>query len=284
MIDEHWAELGEYGSMRKNLDTEFFSAPSPRVMAHRGASAQYPENTMPAFRAAAETQSVDYIELDVHCTRDGHVVVVHDEGLSRIASDDRLIAEMTMAELETVDAGFNFFVRGDFPFRAKGIRVPKLEQVLKSWPAMRFVIELKPRDPAIADAALEVVRATKMGHRVLFASEHLAPIARVRMLAPEIPSNLPAPEIAAFVQALPSATPYTGDGDALQIPPEYRGIKLATPEVIAAAHRNGLEVHVWTVNDQAQMEELLSLGVDGIITDHPSRLVAVLRSPRQPDC
>ncbi|MBV8774726.1 MAG: glycerophosphodiester phosphodiesterase [Deltaproteobacteria bacterium] len=269
--------------MRKALDTDFFSAPSPRVMAHRGASAEYPENTIPAFRAAAETQAVDYIELDVHCTRDGHVVVVHDEGLSRIASDDRLIAEMTMAEIDTVDAGFNFSVNGDWPFRAKMVRVPKLEEVLKSWPAMRFIIELKPRDPAIADAALEVVRATGMGRQVLFASEHVAPIARVRMLAPEIPSNLPAPEIAAFIQALRSSKRYAGDGDALQIPPEYRGIKLATREVVAAAHLNDLEVHVWTVNDQAQMEELLSLGVDGIITDHPSRLVALLRSHRQRD-
>jgi glycerophosphoryl diester phosphodiesterase len=273
--------MGESGAMRKGLDTDFFAVPLPRVIAHRGDSAEYPENTMPAFRAAVETRA-DYIELDVHLTRDGQVVVVHDEGLSRIASDDRLVVEMTMAELETIDAAFNFAPAADgWLLRGLGIRVPKLEEVLKSWPTLRFVIEFKPRDPAIADSALEVVRAAGMERRVLFASEHLAPIARARLLAPRIPTNLPAAEIVSFIQTLPSR-PYAGAGDALQIPPEYRGIKLATREVIAAAHRSGLEVHVWTINDQAEMEEMLSLGVDGIITDYPSRLLALLRS-RQPE-
>jgi glycerophosphoryl diester phosphodiesterase len=267
--------------MRKELDTDFFAAPRPRAIAHRGASAEYPENTMPAFRAAVE-HGADYIELDVHCTRDGEVVVVHDERLSRIASDDRLIAEMTMAELEAADAAFNFTCDGGWPLRGQGIRVPRLAEVLESWPALHFVIEFKPRESVIADATLEVVRRARMERRVLFASERLAPIARVRTLAPQIPTNLPLTEVVAFVQTLPSgAPPYTGTGDALQIPPEYQGVKLATAEVIAAAHRKGLEVHVWTINDQSEMERLLALGVDGIITDHPSRLLTLLHSRPQ---
>ncbi len=268
--------------MIKRIDSDFFATPLPRVMAHRGASGEYPENTLPAFRAAAEN-GADYIELDVHRTCDGQVVVFHDEDLLRIASDQRLVAEMTLAELEMVDAGFNFSPDGDgWPFRAKGIRAPLLAEVLKSWPAMRFVIEFKPRDPAIADATLEVLRVTGMERRVLLASEHLPPIARARILAPHIPTNLPTAEIVAFIQALSSGSvSYTTDGHALQIPPEHQGIKLATPAAVAAAHRNGLEVHVWTINEQAEMEEMLSLGVDGIITDHPQRLLALLRSRQQ---
>src|ERR1700730_16902194 len=112
--------------MKKDLDTVFFDAPRPRVMAHRGASGEYPENTMPAFRAAVDAEA-DYIELDVHCTRDGEVVVVHDDRLSRIASENRLIGEMTMVELEAVDAAFNFSRDGaGWPFRSQGIRVPRL--------------------------------------------------------------------------------------------------------------------------------------------------------------
>lgn len=265
--------------MKKDLDTDFFAAPRPRVMAHRGASAEYPENTMPAFRAAVEA-GVDYIELDIHCTRDGEVVVVHDDRLSRIASDNRLVGEMTMAELEAIDAAFNFSRDGaGWPFRGQGIRVPRLAEVLQSWSGLRFVIEFKPSDPAIADAALEVVRQTRMGRQVLFASEHLPPIARARELAPQIPTNLAATEILAFMQALASgAASYVETGDALQIPPEHSGLKLATPEVVAAAHRNGLEVHVWTINEQTEMEEMLSLGVDGIITDYPTRLLTLLHS------
>jgi glycerophosphoryl diester phosphodiesterase len=270
--------------MTKDLDTDFFGARSPRVMAHRGASAEYPENTMLAFRAAAEI-GADYIELDVHCTRDGEVVVVHDAALSRIASDDRLVAEMTIDQLEMVDAALNFSPAGDaWPFRAVGIRIPRLAEVLSSWPALRFVIEFKPRALEIADAALEVVRAMGMERRVLFASEHLPPLSRARMLAPQIPTSLSAIEIASFIQSLGSGgPPYAGQGNALQIPPEYQGINLATREVVAAAHRNGLEVHVWTINGKAEMEEMLSLGVDGIITDHPGRLLTLLRSRQQRD-
>jgi glycerophosphoryl diester phosphodiesterase len=270
--------------MRKDLATDFFAARRPRVMAHRGFSSSYPENTMLAFRAAVEG-GVDYIELDVHSTRDGEVVVVHDDDLSRIASDDRLVHKITIAELEAIDAAFNFSPEaGGWPFRGQGIRIPRLAEVLRSWPTLRFVIEFKPRDAAIADATLEVVRRTKMDRRVLFASEHLPPIARVRTLAPQIPTNLPAAEIATFVHALLSGVPAdAATGDALQIPPEHQGLKLATREVVSAAHRNGLEVHVWTINDQALMEEMLSLGVDGIITDYPGRLLALLDSRQHED-
>jgi glycerophosphoryl diester phosphodiesterase len=121
-----------------------------------------------------------------------------------------------------------------------------------------------------------------MDRRVLFASEHLSPIVRVRELAPEIPTNLPAPEVLAFIQASQSGSLLSAPaGDALQIPPEHGGVKLATPEVVGAAHRNGLEVHIWTVNDVAQMTKMLTLGVDGIITDYPTRLFTLLRTPRQ---
>ena len=265
--------------MRTDLNTDFFAAARPRVMAHRGASGEYPENTMPAFRAAVEA-GADYIELDVHCTRDGEVVVVHDDDLSRIASDDRKVAEMTFAELEVVDAAFNFARDGQrCPFRGQGVHVPRLAEVLQSCTGLRFVIEFKPRDAPIADATLAVVRRTGMERQVLFASEHSAPIVRMRALAPQLPTNLTALEIAAFVQSvLTGAPPYAAPGDALQIPPEHSGLKLATPEVVAAAHRNGIEVHVWTINDPAEMEEMLALGVDGIITDYPTRLLPLLRN------
>jgi glycerophosphoryl diester phosphodiesterase len=269
--------------MNKDLDTDFFAPPRPRVMAHRGASSEYPENTMPAFQAAVEA-GADYIELDVHRTRDGEVVVVHDEGLSRVGADERLVAEMTMAELQMVDAAFNFSPGGaGWPFRGQGVRVPRLAEVLQRWPGMRFVIEFKPSAPAIADATIEVVRRTGMSRQVLFASEHLPPILRARTLAPQIPTNLPAAEVSTFVQALSGAPLYSAGGAALQIPPEHRGLKLATPETVAAAHRGGLEVHVWTVNEPAEMDAMLALGVDGIITDYPVRLLSLLASRSRAD-
>jgi glycerophosphoryl diester phosphodiesterase len=265
--------------MRSELQTDFFTAPHPRVIAHRGASGDYPENTMPAFHAAALSGAA-YIELDVHRTRDGEVVVAHDDDLMRIASHEGLIAQMTFAELSEIDAGFNFSrsPEAGFPYRGQGISVPRLADVLSSCARQRFVVEFKAAESAIADAALEVVQATGMERMVLFASEHPAAIARIRLLAPQIPTNLPPPEIGAFIQSLaPGAAPYTPAGDALQVPPEYLGWRLVTAESVAAAHRSGLEVHVWTVNDEAEISQLLALGVDGIITDFPLRLLRLLQ-------
>jgi glycerophosphoryl diester phosphodiesterase len=265
--------------MRSELETDFFTPPLPRVMAHRGASGEYPENTLAAFARAVDAGAI-YLELDVHSTRDGDVAVTHDENLMRIGSHDKLIAEMTTAELETVDAGFNFSCDGlRFPFRGSGMRVPKLSEVLSTWPQQLFVIEFKPLDPAIADATLEVVRRMGIERRVLFASEHLPPIERVRTLAPQIPTNLPAPEILHFMQLLaPGSPPDVFRGDALQVPPEHAGWKLVIPETVAAAHRKGLEIHVFTINEEAETMRLLQLGVDGIITDYPARLLTMLEA------
>src|SRR5438132_2316562 len=243
--------------MRNNLETDFCTPSLPRAIAHRGASGDYPENTLPAFRAAVNA-GTSYIELDVHLSRDGEVVVTHDDSPRRVACHDGLIAEMTMAELETIDVGFSFSPDGAlFPYRGHGIRIPRLIEVLKTWPDQRFVIEFKPSDPSIADATLEAVQQTDMGRRVFFASEHLAPIARIRAVAPQIPTNMPAAEILAFMQSMaPEAPPYKGAGDALQIPAEHYGWKLATAETVAAAHRHRLEIHIFTVNQQAELAQM----------------------------
>src|ERR1700674_5275025 len=113
--------------MRPRIKTEFLDPPRPRVIAHRGASGDYPENTLPAF-AAARDLGTPYIELDVHMTRDGHVVVAHDDNLKRVSATDAVIPKMTLAELSRVDAAYNFTpptsAGGEFPFRGRGIRVP----------------------------------------------------------------------------------------------------------------------------------------------------------------
>jgi glycerophosphoryl diester phosphodiesterase len=265
--------------MHKPLDTEFFDLPLPRLFGHRGASGNYPENTIPAFRAA-QAAAVPYIELDVQMTRDGAIVVTHDEDLLRITGQAGRIAEMTLAEVCAADAGFNFSSDGkQFPFRSRGVCVPTLREVLETFPQQFFVIEIKPIAAGLVAALLAVVRDTKMTRRVLIASEHHPPLDQVRALAPRIPTGFSADEVRGFLMSLPSGgTPFTPAGDALQIPPEYQSLKLVTAENVAAAHRLGVEVHVWTVNEAAQMRELLAMGVDGIMTDYPALLVDVVRS------
>ena len=264
--------------MRPRRETDFFDLPLPRIIAHRGASGDYPENTMPAFRAAVEL-GVRYLELDVHLSRDGEVVVCHDDTLTRVAAHDGVFREMTVAEIRRADAGYNFspVSTGAFPFRGLGIRVPILHEVLTSFPHQRFIIELKQATHDLAAATLDVVQRARMTRSVLIASEHQEPIDHARAIAPDVPTNMPAQEVGLFMMSLsPHAEPYAPAGDALQVPPEYHSWKLVTPESVGAAHRAGAEVHVWTVDEASEMRALLALGVDGILTNHPSRMLRVV--------
>lgn len=265
--------------MRGTLDTDFFDPSRPRAFAHRGVSGNYPENTMESFQAAAEL-GTPYLELDIHLTRDSVVVVHHDESLSRLAGRDVLIKTMTFAELREIDIARNFTPDGvSFPFRDRGIRVPSLHEVLDAFPHQLFIVEVKQAEPSLIVPMLAVLHDTKMMRRVLIASEYQAPLDEVRTLAPSLPTNFSAAEVGAFVMSLPPGAPVSlSRGDALQVPPEYMNWKLVSPESIAAAHRIGVEVHVWTVNEEREMRELLAMGVDGLITDYPARLLRVLGS------
>ncbi len=269
--------------MRATLDTDFFAPPRPRVIAHRGDSGAFPENTIESFRAAAEL-GCDCIELDVHMTRDGEVVVSHDAELTRMCGREGIIARLTWQELSAADAGFTF-TPGDrsHPFRGRGLRVPKLHEVLSAFSSRRFVIEVKQVEPSLTQAMLETIDRTGMRRRVMVVGEHQQPLDEIRKLAPQIPTNFSALEVAGLLQAIASHdAAYRPPGDALQVPPEYQSWRLVTPEIVGAAHRMGIEVHVWTVNDAAEMRAMLDLGVDGIITDYPARLQGLLseRAPR----
>ena len=264
--------------MRPEVNTEFFDPVRPRTIAHRGASGRYPENTMAAFKAARDL-GAPYIELDVHMTRDGEIVVIHDEDLQRIAGHEGTIREMTFAEVAVADAGYNFAVNGNFPFRGAGLHVPRLVDVLTAFPECRFIIEVKQTTPHLAEAMLKAVERVKMRRRILVASEHHAPLDQVRALAPDIPTSFSSTEVQSLLQSLvPGGEPCRTRGDALEIPPEYYSWKFVTPESVSAAHQLGVEVHVWTVNIEPEMREMLALGVDGIMTDYPERLLALLNA------
>src|SRR5579871_6363196 len=204
--------------MRPEIITEFFDLPRPRVIAHRGASGDYPENTLVAFTAARDAGS-PYIELDVRLTRDDVVVVAHDDGLARIGNSDGLISEMTLAELAQVDAGYRFAPAsspdGAFPFRGRAIRVPALQEVFATCPAQRFVVEIKQSSRSLVEPLLAVIDRAAMRRRVLVACEHQAPIEEFRRAAPDIPTNFPTEEVAALLMSMPPGAPqFTPRGDA----------------------------------------------------------------------
>ena len=263
--------------------TSFFAGPKPRLFAHRGASGEVPENTMAAFRRAVEV-GVPYVELDVHATRDGQVVVFHDETLERTTNGQGKVQEHTLAELQQLDAGYWFSADDgrQFPFRATGVRISALAEVLRDLSELNFTVEIKQAEPAIETLVIAVVRDCGRAEDVILASEHDRVITCVRDLAPDIATSFAAGEVADFIQRVSTAqlAEYRPAGLALQIPPEYHGISLVTAETVAAAHALGLEVHVWTINESREMERLLDLGVDGIMSDFPGRLREVVQRRR----
>jgi len=264
--------------MRPLPDSDFFSLPHPRVIAHRGASGDYPENTLAAFQDAADS-GARYFELDVHMTRDGEIVVSHDPDLRRTCGVSAIIADLTLAEIKRADAGWGFSRSGeDFPFRGRGSEIPSLSEVFSCFPDHHYVIEVKQSVPSLVGPLLDVIGRAAMRRRVLLASEHQEPLDEVRALAPGLPTSSSYLEVVGFMASLaPGAEPYQPRADALQIPPEYESWQLVTPESLAAAHRSGIEVHVWTINEMAEMRALLARGVDGILTDYPARLLELLR-------
>jgi glycerophosphoryl diester phosphodiesterase len=264
--------------MRPTLESDFFAAQRPRVIAHRGASSDYPENTIPAFRAATEL-GVPYIELDVHMTRDGEVVVSHDENLRRATGKDGEIADLTYSEVASADAGFEFTASdGTHPFRGKGLRIPRLADVLSEFADRYLVVEVKQTKPTLVAPMLAVIDRCGMRRRVLIASEHQNPLDEVRAAAPGIPTSFSGLEVAGLLQAIAGGFEgYRAPADALQVPPEHQGWKLVSPEIVGAAHRFGAEVHVWTVNEISEMRVMLALGADGIITDYPARMLEILQ-------
>lgn len=258
------------------MPSSYFAPPRPRLFAHRGSSADFPENTMPAF-AHAVAAGLGYLELDVWASLDGVVVVHHDETLQRTCGINRPVHSLRIDELRRVDAGRNFSTNegASFPFRGKGISVPTLIEILEEFRETFINIEIKQSTPGIERLVIECVQQSKADDRVLIASEHDRVLERLRPLCPHIPTNLGREETMDFFQRLATnqLDGYQPRGNALQIPLRWRGRTLIDAAMLEAAHQNGLEVHVWTINLAEEMTEMLRLGVDGLMSDH-SRLLA----------
>ncbi len=258
----------------------FFGSKRPLLFGHRGASGECPENTLESFERAV-AQGAMAIETDVHLTRDGEVVVFHDADLARTTDAVGPLAERSLTELQQLDAGYRFSPDGEtFPFRGKGIRIPTLREVLRALPDVPFNIEIKAASEPLIEAVLDRVAACT--DRILLAAAE-DPTMRAlrdavvrRSLEPALGASVG--DVLGFVRAaLAGETPPAGPM-ALQIPPSFGGQPLVTPELIDFAHHHEVQVHVWTVNDSDEMLRLLALGVDGLMSDFPGRLVGVAGS------
>ncbi|MEU4557004.1 glycerophosphodiester phosphodiesterase [Actinoplanes sp. NPDC023936] len=236
------------------VDHPYLDAPRPLAFAHRGGAADGDENTAAAFQRAIEL-GYRYVETDVHATADGVPVVIHDQGLDRVAGRTGRVAEMTWTDLETVRVG-------------GAAVVPRLDDVLDAWPEIRFNVDVK--SDAVVAPAVEAVRRSGALDRVLLASFSDRRLSRVRALAgPRVATSLGMGEVARLRIAATAGIPLRPPVSAVaaQIPVRHRRIKVLTPRFLAYLHRVGLAVHIWTIDDPEMMNTLLDMGVDGIMTD-----------------
>jgi glycerophosphoryl diester phosphodiesterase len=250
-------------------------AGAPLLVAHRGGAALAPENTLLAFRRAVEWWDADMLELDVHATLDGEIVVFHDSTLERTTDGSGSIADHTLEQVRKLDAGYRFTPDGGqtFPFRGRGVTVPTLREVLEALPGVRVNVEIK--DPRAQDGLWEVIRAAGATGRLLIAAGSSRNRARLRVYP--LPTSAGKEELWPFyLQVKLGLTLYAPEVDALQIPDTWQGRRIASRDFVEAAHRLNLPVHVWTIDEIPDMNRLLDWGVDGIMSDRPDRLARVL--------
>jgi glycerophosphoryl diester phosphodiesterase len=253
----------------------------PWLVAHRGGASLAPENTLAAFDLSARL-GADAFETDVHLTRDGAVVVFHDDETSRLTGEPGTIEERTLAEVRRLDAGFSFTPDGgrSHPWRGRGLAPPTLGELLARHPAMRVNVEAKRDDPALAEALVRAVRDAGAVDRVCVGSQHDAAGERLRALLPEACHFLPETAAACHVMAarVPGATGCPEGWDVADLPYRMEGTDLVVvdPATVAYFHARGVAVFAWTVDDERDMRDLLAAGVDGIMTDRPDLLARVL--------
>ncbi len=261
--------------------------------AHQGGAWEEPSSTLFAIERALEA-GADAIELDVHATADGELVVCHDATVDRTTDGHGRIADLTLAELKTLDNAF-WFIPGadvtpgrsgsDYPYRGRAdsdrrFRIATLREVLESFPGVLLNLDVKQTAPVVApyEAALAGLLAEFGRTDDVIVASFLDPATDAfSEVAPAVPTSAGTLATAEFWRAVHDGTelPRTR-AVAFQVPERQGDLVVVDEAFVEAAHGRGIAVHVWTVNEEAQMERLLDLGVDGIISDLPTTLVGVL--------
>lgn len=246
----------------RTADHPYFAGRTPRVLAHRGLHTDAPENTAGSFRAAIAAGAT-YIETDVVGSKDGLAVISHDTTLDRVSDRTGPVGALTAAELADVDLGGEGFIT--------------LAEALEQFPTTRFNIDVK--DEAAIEGVVSAVRDAGALDRVLITSFSAARRRATVAHLPGVASSAASTEflrLAALVKM--GITPPLPLIHVLQIPERANGVTFVNDRLIERYHRAGLEVHVWTVNDEVAMRRLLAMGVDGLVTDRADLALAVVGS------
>ena len=253
----------------------FFRTNRPQVFAHRGGCALGPENTLAAFDLGMAS-GADGLELDVHLSGDGIVVVHHDETLDRTTNGAGPIARRTAAELADVDAGWQFVQGSDYPFRGQRIGIPTFREVLRRYRDVPIIVEMKVNSAEMGRAVADEVRRADAVERVCAAGYGCRAVRAARAALPEMASSACAAEVRlALYRSWVRWPVMRASYEGYQVPEVAGGHRIVSPAFVRHAHAGGLKVQVWTVDEQPDMERLLDWGVDALISNRPDLAVAV---------
>jgi glycerophosphoryl diester phosphodiesterase len=266
--------------------------------AHQGGAWESPSSTLYAIRSALAAGATG-IELDVHATSDGHLVVSHDPTVDRTTNGSGNLADLTLAEVRSLDNAYWWVPGADvspgldpgsYPFRGRApddpaFGVATLEQVLEEFPGVVLNLDIKQTSPTVApyeEALAIMLKSFGRGDNVIVASFLDSATDTFSSFAPDIPTSAGTMAVAAFFQAVRAGDdPLPMRHVALQVPAAYGELALVDERFVEVAHREGLAVHVWTIEEEPEMQRLCDLGVDGIITDRPTALVGVLNARQE---
>jgi glycerophosphoryl diester phosphodiesterase len=253
----------------------YLGAETPIRFAHRGSRELWPENTWHGFDAVVGELGYRYIETDIQITRDGVVIVFHDDTLERTTNGVGTVADWDWADIARLDAGYMFSPNGeDFPLRGEGIGISRLDDTFARYPDVHFNIDLKAKRSEWAVA--EVIARTDRHDTVLVGSFSDRRTARFRRVTKGRVATAAGPQtsLAMYAASRLGRSVHT-DHAAFQLPFDMRGASVDR-KLVDAVHESRSHLHLWTVNEPSDMRRFLDLGVDGIVTDRPDLLNAVL--------
>ncbi len=283
---------------------------SPLHIAHQGGEAEAPSSTLFAMTTAV-AKGADALELDVHATADGHLVVLHDPTVDRTTNGTGAVDTMTLAQVQALDAA-HWFVPGEgvvagraaseytlrgvaagdgappAGFTTSDFTIPTLASVFERFPDVLINVDIKqtaPATPPYERALGDLIAAFGRADTTMVASFDDAALAAFRAYAPEVATSASPSEVLQFWLAVQEDSANVADlvYEAFQVPLTHEGIRVVDGRFVAAAHACGIAVHVWTIDDEPTMRSLLDMGVDGVVTNRPLLLEPVLaeRVPRR---
>lgn len=251
----------------------------PLVIAHRGGKGLWPENSLFAFERASAL-GVDMLEMDLQLSRDGELVVIHDRTLERTTNGQGPVAALNLEQLQALDAGYHWTADGgqSYPYRGQGVRIPTFGEVLDGFPDNAKVIEIKVPDVGMEALLCDALEANDQRDRVIVGSFYERSLQRFREQCPGVATSAGPGSVRVLV-----ALNWLGLGSllspayqALQIPERHNGLPVASERLMRTAQARGLNVQLWTINEQPAMRRLLDQGAHGLITDYPDRALQLL--------